>query len=248
MPDVVMSASSRHADPAAVSTALRAAAEHGAFFVLDLPETGSPPGAAVLADLYRAAGEFDLQELIDHYARRLRTSERRVAASLLFQGFAARLWSPVVGVAAAGLVPDLDPQHLHWWRASPLGLRLDRLTGWNAADLARHAELAAHTVVESNLRPLAGAVRRTVRIAEGLLWGNAASALVGAARVVGTPTARALAVALLAREPLLGTTATVTTDDPLTIRRRSCCLYYRAPGGGLCGDCALSAVPPPSAG
>ena len=22
-------------------------------------------------------------------------------------------------------------------------------------------------------------------------------------------------------------------------RRRSCCLYYRVPGGGLCGDCVL---------
>jgi ferric iron reductase protein FhuF len=22
-------------------------------------------------------------------------------------------------------------------------------------------------------------------------------------------------------------------------RRRSCCLYYRVPGGGICGDCVL---------
>jgi FhuF-like iron-sulfur protein len=25
----------------------------------------------------------------------------------------------------------------------------------------------------------------------------------------------------------------------LSFRRRSCCLYYRVPGGGLCGDCTL---------
>ncbi|MGB3523980.1 MAG: (2Fe-2S)-binding protein, partial [Mycobacterium sp.] len=26
-------------------------------------------------------------------------------------------------------------------------------------------------------------------------------------------------------------------------RRASCCLFYRTPGGGLCGDCALTHKP-----
>jgi iron complex transport system ATP-binding protein len=26
-------------------------------------------------------------------------------------------------------------------------------------------------------------------------------------------------------------------------RRTSCCLYYRVPGGGLCGDCVLTTQP-----
>ncbi|MFV2120727.1 (2Fe-2S)-binding protein, partial [Streptomyces sp. Act-28] len=27
------------------------------------------------------------------------------------------------------------------------------------------------------------------------------------------------------------------------LRRRTCCLYYRCPGGGLCGDCVFDAPP-----
>ena len=30
------------------------------------------------------------------------------------------------------------------------------------------------------------------------------------------------------------------TGDGLSFRRRSCCLYYRLPGGALCGDCGLA--------
>ncbi|MGW5694872.1 (2Fe-2S)-binding protein, partial [Streptomyces asiaticus] len=30
---------------------------------------------------------------------------------------------------------------------------------------------------------------------------------------------------------------------PLGYRRRTCCLYYRVPGGGLCGDCVLREAP-----
>lgn len=228
------------ADPAAVTAALRQAAEYGPFFVLDLPVAGRRSGDTPLANLYLPAGRLDLEELVDHHARRLRTTERRVAVSLLFQGIAARLWSVIIGCVPAGIVPDLDPAHLHWWRASPLGLRTDSPAGWAITGAAQHAELAAHTVVQANLRPLATALRRDVRIAEGLLWGNASSALVGAAQVAGGgDRAAALAVELLNRAPLRGTT--IPDGGPLTIRRRSCCLYYRAPGGGLCGDCALAA-------
>ncbi|MGH4012698.1 MAG: (2Fe-2S)-binding protein [Pseudonocardiaceae bacterium] len=228
------------ADPAGVTSALRRAADYGPFFEVDLPVPGRRLRGTPLADLYRPAGRSDLEELIDHHARRLHTTERRVAVSLLFQGIAARLWSPVIGCAPAGVVPDLDPAHLHWWRASPLGLGTDRPAGWAAAGTAQHAELAARTVVQANLGPLAVALRRSVRISEGLLWGNAASALVGAVKVVGGgDVTRALAVELLNREPLRGTTTAIPTGGPLAIRRRSCCLYYRVPGGGMCGDCAL---------
>ena len=195
----------------------------------------------MLAELYGPAGVADLDELVGHHARRLRTAELRVAASLLFQGIAARLWSPVLGCAPARLVPDLDPRLLRWWRASPLGLHLDRPAGWVASDPAQHAELAARTVLEANLRPLGCALRRRVRIAEGLLWGNAASALVGAARVADSrgDVLRALVATLLDREPLRGSTTPLPAGGPLAVRRRSCCLYYRVPAGDLCGDCAL---------
>ncbi|HEU0127563.1 MAG TPA: (2Fe-2S)-binding protein [Pseudonocardiaceae bacterium] len=235
----------RRADPLAVTAALRRAAQLGPFFVLNLPGTGPHCGATALADLYDPAGAVHLDELVDHHARRLRTAERRVAASLLFQGLAARLWSPVLGCAPAGLVPDLDPVYLRWWRASPLGLRTEQAAGWAPTGPAQHAELAVRTVVEANLRPLGRSLRRSMRITEGLLWGNAASALIGAARVAdpsGNAT-RTLVMALLDRDPLRGTTAPVPVEGPLTVRRRSCCLYYRVPAGGLCGDCALTTIP-----
>jgi hypothetical protein len=219
-----------------VTAALDRAAERGPFFVLDVVAPGRPRTGSPLAELYGAAGRFDLEELVDHHARRLRTSELRVAASLLFQGIAARLWSPVIGCVPHGLVPDLDPAHLYWWRASPLGLSTDLPTGWVAAD---PTERVAHTVLEANLRPLAHALRQVTRISEGLLWGNAASALVGTALVAGDEAVRALAVRLLAREPLHGTVTTLPGAGPLRVQRRSCCLFYRVPDGGLCGDCAL---------
>lgn len=228
-----------------MTAALRAAARYGPYFVIETPDDAPATRGTALAALYSAAGAVDLAELLEHHARRLRTGEPRVAASLLFQGFAARLWSPVLGCAAAGVVPDLDPAQLHWWRASPLGLRTARPGGWRAEDPESHAELAARAVIEHNLRPLAAALRATVRVAEPLLWGGAASSLAGATAVLqGGPlrAARELAENLL-RHPALRATTVVLSRDPLRVRRRSCCLYYRVPGGGLCGDCPLERVP-----
>lgn len=237
----------RRADPAEVVATLRTAAGYGPYFVIETPTAGPDSRGAALASLYAASGATDLAELLEHHARRLRTGELRVAASLLFQGFAARLWSPVLGCAAAGMVPDLDPDQLHWWRASPVGLRTARAGGWQPPHPGGHAELAARAVIEDHLRPLAAAVRRTVRIAEPLLWGGAASALVGAVQVLpGDPlrAVRELAGNLLEHPSLRGT-ITLLSRDPLRVRRRSCCLYYRVPGGGRCGDCPLERTPQP---
>ena len=52
--------------------------------------------------------------------------------------------------------------------------------------------------------------------------------------------ATALAAALLARGRLADTGELGVTGEGLGFRRRSCCLYYRLPGGALCGDCALA--------
>ncbi|MGH4025981.1 MAG: (2Fe-2S)-binding protein [Pseudonocardiaceae bacterium] len=241
----MISRRARHAHPGDVAAALRDAARYGPYFVIETPDDASGARGATLASLYSPAGAVDLSELLEHHARRLRTGELRVAASLLFQGFAARLWSPVLGCAAAGVVPDLDPDQLCWWRASPIGLRTARASGWRAGDPEGHADLAAQAVITNNLLPLAAALRGTVRIAEGLLWGGAASSLVGATQMLaGDPlrAARQLAENLL-RHPSLRGTVTVLSRDPLRVRRRNCCLYYRVPDGGLCGDCPLQRVP-----
>jgi hypothetical protein len=45
----------------------------------------------------------------------------------------------------------------------------------------------------------------------------------------------------IARGLLWGNVASTGKLDDF--RRRSCCLYYRIPGGGRCGDCALDRAP-----
>ena len=82
----------------------------------------------------------------------------------------------------------------------------------------------------------------------GLLRGNSASALTGAlgALVRWQPAlagpARELAVQLLGQADLAGA-GELTGGRELSFRRNSCCLYYRLPGGGLCGDCCLDHPP-----
>ncbi|GAA4151273.1 hypothetical protein GCM10022416_48350 [Actinomadura keratinilytica] len=180
--------------------------------------------------------------LTDAYARRLGTSERRVAASILFQGLASRLWSPVVAAAAHGVVPDLSGLHWRWAPGAPIALWLADPGGWRAAgDPAATARLVHRTVVEGQLRPLRATLLRIVRLADGLLWGNASAALAGTLRAGTLRPELAEPVGTLVRElfghaPLAGT-GSFTPDGFV---RRSCCLYYRVPPGGeMCGDCAL---------
>jgi FhuF 2Fe-2S C-terminal domain len=103
------------------------------------------------------------------------------------------------------------------------------------------ADLLYRVVMTGHLVPLAAGLRG--RIAGGLLWGNAASAMIGsltviaAARPMLARPARSIADRLLATGLLRG--AGQITGPGLDFRRNSCCLYYRVPGGSLCGDCSL---------
>jgi hypothetical protein len=82
-----------------------------------------------------------------------------------------------------------------------------------------------------------------------VLRGNIASALAGAAGMLAgsfpdrAETAGQLTARVLALGPLRGTGEFVQPDASQPRRflvRRSCCLYYRVPGGGTCGDCVLT--------
>lgn len=175
-----------------------------------------------------------LHGVVIGHARRLDAAEERVAASLFFQGVAARLWSPVVAAAALGVVPDLT--RLRWSPGSPLALRLGEPRGWRIDDVAQAAGLIHPMIVDGQLRPLREAMLTFVSLADGLLWGNAASALAGSLNVGPPgPVRGAIVRRLLAREPL----AEAGSFGPDGYVRRSCCLYYRVPGGGMCGDCCL---------
>ncbi|MFD5268321.1 (2Fe-2S)-binding protein [Streptomyces sp. NPDC058335] len=243
----------------------------GGFFALNTtPPTGGPGEPArllpTLAEAYSAAptgangdpgapGDPPADPValrIGKVARALRAPEPRIAASIAQQGLAARLWSVALGCAVLyDRQPDLAPGLLRW---DPHGSAPDDL--WLTEVRARPAdvETLAATVLHGHLEPLAAALRARHRLAPGLLRGNAASALAGAARQLdgwarahGRPDAaartRALTAELLAH-PLLAGTGTLTGT---AFRRRSCCLYHRVPGGGVCGDCCFARPPRSSA-
>lgn len=213
----------------------------GAYFVVDV-DVGDAPGWRPVSDLYADAGGA-LDSLVTAYADRLGTGERRVAASILFQGYAARLWSPVLGCVALGMPPpDLAARRLRWrYRpGEPLGLNLV------APEPA--AEPVPPVIIREHLTPMVAALRRLTGVARNLLWGNASSALTGtltALRLAGVGIGAATTVVceLLESAPLRGAGMLTVTDGRPNFRRRSCCLYYRVPGGGLCGDCCLARVP-----
>ncbi|WP_149823915.1 (2Fe-2S)-binding protein [Streptomyces tailanensis] len=226
----------------------------GGFFVL---RTGEPPNGPLptLAEAYAARDTDEKDEKKEVYAnpvifrvrdvaRRVRAPEPRVAASIAHLGFAARLWSIALGAAALyNRVPDLDSRLLRWDAAASAPDEL-----WLTEVRSLPADRIGEVVRDGHLVPLAAALRAQLPVSAHLLWGNAASALMGAVRQldrwghtngrteVGSR-ARALAAELLAHPDLSGTL------DPVTYRRRSCCLYYRLPGGGLCGDCCFDHPP-----
>ncbi|MEU9094472.1 (2Fe-2S)-binding protein [Streptomyces sp. NPDC048428] len=222
------------------------AAGPGGFFAL---RTAPVPdgGHLALARLY-AGEDAPLTARIDTVAERLGTSERRVAASVAHLGLAARLWSTALGPAAlTGGFPALRAEDLHWdpRLSAPDDLRLD-----GGAMLPGSASRIRDAVHYGHLEPLCAAIRRDTPVPVRLLWGNAGSALAGAvrqlvvwARAHSRPDVaartRALAAELFDHADLRDTGA---PHGP-GFRRRTCCLYYRVPGGGLCGDCVFDDAP-----
>ncbi|WNV88683.1 (2Fe-2S)-binding protein [Umezawaea sp. Da 62-37] len=218
-------------DYAAVLATLRRARVISPFFVLDVgrPDDTWLPGTA-LTDGSRA-----LPDTLDAIGARYRTTERRVAASLFFLSYTARLLCPTVAAHVLdGAIPDIRPGNL-WWRYDPeqgLRVRLDEpTTGPGIAEA---------------MAPVVDAVRAESGVAAGLLWGNAASSMAGGLRTMaGTGTASpeeclATAAELFADKPFRQAGGFVDFPGEVAFRRSSCCLYYRLDGGGTCGDCPLS--------
>ncbi|GII71073.1 hypothetical protein Sme01_35490 [Sphaerisporangium melleum] len=130
------------AHPDLVRAALAEVAAIGPYFAIStdpgVPGTGDL-GASRSDGQWRplselAADTAALRARIDDFRRRLGTEESRVAASILFQGLAARLWSPVIGtVTTYGLVPARAPADLRWRPAptGPLPLWTSPVSGWH---------------------------------------------------------------------------------------------------------------------
>ena len=183
-----------------------------------------------------------LDGIIGRVQARMDAAEQRVAASTFFLGFAARLWSIGLGALAGHrLLPDLAPEHLLFYEADGgIRLHIEHPVAWQGDDLeARLADM----VLAAHLAPLTAALRRRRPIAGKLLRGNAASALLGAARAFDrdatTGPGWQLARRLCADERL----SNAVRFNDSGYRRTSCCLYYRAPRGALCGDCVFTTQP-----
>ena len=212
---------------------LRSLAQFGAFFAVG-PLDGR--------DGWRPLRGLLDGETLDERVARVRAAlsasaggevELRVAASTMSLGLFARLVSPALGAAALQLRlprPTLDSI---WWRAVDSGPWLLALTG-------PRTQVSPAGVLTEVLEPVAEYIGRRYGLSRLILRGNAASAVFGAVNVIRSvridllPTARDLAAALLSG-PLSGTGQL----HRQRFVRFSCCLYYRVPGGGYCGDCVL---------
>jgi ferric iron reductase protein FhuF len=225
---------------------LAAAAELGPFFRVD---TGPGPDwtswSALSSDLL----------LLDRRAAEVRAAlaagpgspqvEPAVVASLVHLGLVARLVSPLLGAALlTGLLPVAPVEHVHvrLVGANPLPLAFGEssvVPVRSAADLATAFD---RCWLAPAVEPLTRAVRTSCHVSGQVLDGNATSAVAGALRMaaVARPelATRADAVlhALLRAGPLAGT-GRRRADGSFV--RRSCCLFYRVPGAGTCGDCIL---------
>jgi iron complex transport system ATP-binding protein len=183
-----------------------------------------------------------LDAIISRMQTRIDATEQRVAASTFFLGFAARLWSIGLGALAGHrLLLGLDPEHLLFREADgQIQLHIEHPVAWQGDDLE---QLLADMVLDAHLMPLAAALRRLGPIPGKLLRGNAASALLGAARVFDchatSGTGWQLARSLCDEKRL----SDAICFNDAGYRRTSCCLYYRTPRGGLCGDCVLTSKP-----
>ncbi|SDF32112.1 FhuF 2Fe-2S C-terminal domain-containing protein [Lentzea fradiae] len=210
---------------AEVLEALRRVRGINSFFALDVgrPDESWLPGTALLDGPA-------LKTTIDTIATRYRADEPRVAASLFFLGYTARLLSPLT---AADLPVDVRPENL-WWRHDPvngLSVRIDQ---------PRLGPPAAEA-----LAPVVEAVQGVAPVASGLLWGNAMSNIAGALKMIvraGLLTAEEAELRgarLMSAPPFELAGEFFSLPGEIAFRRRSCCLYYRVAAGGKCGDCPL---------
>ncbi|MER5624364.1 (2Fe-2S)-binding protein [Streptosporangium sp. NPDC002544] len=212
-----------------ILTALGAVAGFGSFFSLHIG--GDPAGWHDVKSDY----ERGFAGLVEATAARYGTRELRIGASITQLGHAARLWSPLLGtVLTHAVVPDLT--RLDRADDGPR-LRLPTPAGWHYESPSQLYDL----VIRHHLEPLAAGLR--VKVAPGLLYGNAASALAEAGRAIAVTRpdlaepATDLVADLLARGHLARKGALISPE--LAFRRTTCCLYYRVPGGSKCDDCAL---------
>lgn len=203
----------------------------------------SEPAAATAGwrTAHALAGDQDaLGQVIDDVAARLGTTHRWIAASVFYQGWAARLTSVYAGSAIlCGVVPDLRGDVVSYRLTSPGPVEL------SVAPLRALAPAAGwRSLRERHLDPLAAAIRRQVRIGGCLLAGNIGAALAGALSTIATQRRHQLdsLVRYNWAHPadLASSGRWLRMPDGPRYARRTCCGFEQLGHGGRCGDCSLN--------
>ncbi len=178
----------------------------------------------------------------------------RVVASVYFMGVAARLLSPPLGAAVVGGALPSGTRANLWWRpvpAGPMPIAYGVVPALPTIDLSPVlvAEALVAGPLAETVTPLLDLFETEFTLSPQVLWGNVASALAGAVGVLADTMPRhadragAVLEHALTLAPLAGA-GEVVRPDPANARRflvrSNCCLYYRIPGGGTCGDCVLT--------
>ena len=243
--------------PRSATASLDAARALGPFFAVDIrPQSPGPSwcsAASLLADpeLMHARVTATRELLAVAGGVRSEAVDLRTAASLNSLGLMARLICPVLGGALlTGTLPvvDLDSWLLGPPAPGPTPVAARHARGVTCAGSTDLAAAMVEHCLEPVVRPVVDRIGDVFRLSAHVLWGNAASALAGAARMVMqerpelASTTATTVEDLLRSRPLAGTGAWVQPDSPRspwTFVRRSCCLLYRVSGAPACGDCVL---------
>ncbi len=181
-----------------------------------------------------------LRRMIDDVAARLGTGQRWIAASVFYQGWAARLTSIYAGSASlCGVVPDLRGDLVSYRLRQPGFVEL------SVTPLRALAPAAGwRSLRDEYLDPLATAIRRQVRIGGYLLTGNIGAALAGALSTIATqrrhPVGSLLRFNWAHPADLAPSGRWLRTPDGTRYARTTCCGYDLLDRGGRCGDCSLN--------
>jgi hypothetical protein len=186
--------------------------------------------------------------------------EERVAVSVTQLGVCARLVAPALALTVVtGEAPRIDRSRLYWRDVlgGPFPLAVvGPLALTTPPSVAVPPDRLARDFTERVLVPVIGplvAVAATWPVSRWVLWGNVASGVAGAAKMIGIVEPRlagaawGLLDALCAGDGPLGGAG--GRDAPARFRRRSCCLIYRlehGPARALCEDCVLALTEPGS--
>ncbi|MDR2984272.1 MAG: hypothetical protein LBV34_05460 [Nocardiopsaceae bacterium] len=181
-----------------------------------------------------------LRRMIDDVAVRLGTRQRWIAASVFYQGWAARLTSVYTASAAlCGAVPDLGAGLVSFRPRHPGPVELDVAPLRPLTPAAGWRRMRA-----DHLDPLATAIRGEVRIGEHLLRGNVGSALAGALSIVSAqrqlPLESLLSENWAHPDDLALSGRWLRTPDGPRYARLTCCGYDQLDQRGRCGDCSLN--------